>query len=58
MASAKKSPIVLTPVRGVQRELEFLYARRYAIDSLIDSLQAYNRARTAKAAEPRKRKTA
>jgi hypothetical protein len=57
MSSAKKSPIVLTPIRGVRRELEFLYARRYAIDSLIESLETYDRYR-AKDIDGRKRKSA
>jgi hypothetical protein len=58
MSVGKKSPIVLMPIRGMQRELKFLYARRYAIDSLIQSLEAYNRARTTKVVDLRKRKTA
>jgi hypothetical protein len=32
MSTAKKPPTVLIPIRGVQRELEFLYAKRYAVD--------------------------
>jgi len=44
MLSAKKaSP--LKPVRDYQRELEYLYARKSAIDSLIASLEEYDRYR-------------
>ena len=57
MSTPKKPPTVLIPIRGVQRELEFLYAKRYAVDSLIESLQAYDRYR-AKTSDVRKRKTA
>jgi hypothetical protein len=59
MVCGKKAAIVLTltPIGGVRRDLEKLYARRAAIDALIESLQVYDRYR-AKSADSRKRKTA
>ena len=43
----KKAPHTLSYAshRGYERELQLLYARRSAIDSLIASLQNYNRFR-------------
>jgi hypothetical protein len=56
MIVKKASPgVSLTP--QPQKELEFLYARRTAIDTLIQSLEQYDRFR-AKAEEIRKLKTA
>jgi hypothetical protein len=37
--------------RGYERELQLLYARRSAIDSLIASLQNYDRYRASRPAE-------
>jgi hypothetical protein len=52
---AKKPPVALP--RTYKSELEYLYARRMAIDALIESLEDYDRSRS-KRLEVRKRKTA
>ena len=36
-------PTVLPPARGMRKELQDLYARRSAIDDLIQSLEEYDR---------------
>ena len=36
-------PTVLPPDRGMRKELQDLYARRSAIDDLIQSLEEYDR---------------
>jgi len=41
--SLKNLPVILVPARNPQKELEYLYARRCAIDDLIDSLEKYDR---------------
>ena len=38
-------PTVLPPARGVRKELQHLYARRSTIDTLIQSLEDYDRFR-------------
>jgi len=43
MVSAKKTMVTLNPIRNYQRELDKLYARRSAIDTLIASLEEYDR---------------
>ena len=43
MLSQKKVPISLIPSRSLKKELDYLYARRSAIDTLIESLQDYTR---------------
>jgi hypothetical protein len=53
----KKSSPTLTPRPQNQKELQFLYARRTAIDTLIQSLECYDRFR-ARSEEIRKQKTA
>ena len=58
----KKSPVTsitqpVLPLRGFGRQLQDLYARRSAIETLIASLEDYERFR-AKRFDPRKRKTA
>ena len=53
----KKASPKLKLVAAPQKQLEFLYARRMAIDSLIQSLEEYDRYR-AKKEILRKRKTA
>ena len=40
-----KKQVGPTPVREFRKELEYLYARRTAVDSLIQSLEEYNRFR-------------
>jgi hypothetical protein len=46
-----------TPDRDIKKELQFLYWRRSAVDSLIRSLEQYNLSRP-KAVEIRKRRIA
>jgi hypothetical protein len=58
----KKSPATaitaaVLPIRGFDRQLQDLYARRSAIESLIRSLEEYECSRV-KRLELRKRKTA
>ena len=57
MQSVKKPSAPLPPLRGMRRELQYLYARRSTIDALIESLQQYERY-SAKNADARKRKLA
>jgi hypothetical protein len=45
MLPGKKAPLTLNLTPNYQRELEYLYARRSAIDSVIASLEAYDRYR-------------
>jgi len=52
---AKKAPT--SPTRTARKELEYLYARRTAINELIQSLEHYDRFRALRLAEP-KRKSA
>ena len=47
MLSAKKNPVTFQSPRNYERELEYLYARKSAIDSLIASLEQYDRYREA-----------
>ena len=54
---ANKAHSSAVPDRTYRKELEYLYARRSAIDTLIESLEEYNRFRSARAA-PQDRKTA
>jgi hypothetical protein len=53
----KKPLPSISPGRVYRKELEYLHARRSAIDILIQSLEEYDRFR-AKRMEYRKRKTA
>jgi hypothetical protein len=57
MIVKKASPGLSVTPKPPQKELQFLYARRTAIDTLIQSLEQYDRFR-AKAEEIRKLKTA
>ena len=57
MIVRKASPGVSFTAQPPKNELQFLYARRTAIDTLIQSLEQYDRFR-AKAEEIRKLKTA
>lgn len=57
MLPPKKTPVVITPARIAIKNLEHLYAKRVAIDALIQSLEEYNRFRV-KRATLDKRKTA
>jgi hypothetical protein len=54
---AKKGLSPTSPSRMNRKELDYLYARRSAIDSLIQSLEEYNRFRARQLEEP-KRKSA
>jgi hypothetical protein len=54
---AKKVSNPTSPARINRKELEYLYARRSAIDSLIQSLEEYDRFR-ARRLEVMKRKSA
>ncbi len=54
---AKKVIPMCAPVVAYRQELEYLYARRSAIDSVIESLAEYDRFRQAPA-EDSKRRTA
>ena len=54
---AKKEPRSSSPNRGYRKELDYLYARKSAIDALIESLEDYDRFR-AKPATNRKLKMA
>jgi hypothetical protein len=42
---AKKEIPASSPVHAYRKELKYLYARRLAIDSLIESLEEYDRFR-------------
>ena len=45
---AETRPAVLPPVRGIRRELEYLYARRSTVSALIQSLEEYDRIRASR----------
>ena len=53
----KKGASPPSPTRQNRKELEYLYARRTAINTLIQSLEEYDRFR-ARRTEEQKRKTA
>jgi hypothetical protein len=57
MFLAKKPLARRETSRTFRKHLEYLYARRSAIDALIESLQSYEQFRP-KQAEPRRRKSA
>ena len=57
MLGKKGSVTTTSPARLNRKELEYLYARRSALDSLIQSLVEYDRFRTRRL-ELTKRKTA
>jgi len=52
---AKKGLSPTSPARTNRKELEYLYARRTAIDSLIQSLEEYDRFRTRRFEEPKQK---
>jgi len=58
MSCAKKPTTRANSAQVLRKELEFLYARRSAIDALIESLESYNRSRAKTGVELRKRKSA
>jgi hypothetical protein len=43
MLPEKKNQAQASPAQGIEQELRVLYARRSAIDTLIRSLEAYDR---------------
>ncbi len=57
MPTVKKASLALVPNRELKKELEHLYARRSALDALIQSLEDYNRWRIQRIAN-QKRQTA
>ncbi len=57
MPLAKKAAIALVPGRNVRKELEILYARRSAVNAVIESLEGYQQLRRTQPVEGR-RKTA
>jgi hypothetical protein len=57
MSIRKKRLVAVTPVRSLALELEFLYARRSALDDLIESLEDYARFKASQASNT-KRKSA
>ena len=57
MPLAKRSPVAMVPSRNLKKTLEHLYARRSAVDTLIQSLEVYDRFR-AQRVENEKRQTA
>ena len=59
MLSAKKRSLDAYPATSVsyRKRLDYLYARRSTIDTLIESLMAYELSRT-KVTETRRRKSA
>jgi hypothetical protein len=48
MLSEGKQTVTPDPVLDYEKQLEYLYARRSAIDALIESLEAYDRYRAAR----------
>jgi hypothetical protein len=57
MTPARKMPVKFQATQDYRRELALLYARKSALDSLIASLEVYDRYR-APAPASRERKTA
>jgi hypothetical protein len=57
MSLAKKPMARVETTHAFKKHLEYLYARRSAIDALIDSLQAYEQFRQ-KQDDNRRRRTA
>ncbi len=57
MPLAKKAALTLVLPRNIKKELEILYARRSAVDAVIESLEDYHRLRV-RQAETSKRRTA
>jgi hypothetical protein len=55
MLPRKKVPVEIGPSRLSQKQLEDLYARRSAIDALIASLEEYNRFRSTRIVEDKRK---
>jgi hypothetical protein len=58
MFCTKKPTTRANTTRVLRKELECLYARRSAIDALIQSLESYNQSRARTLVELRKRRSA
>jgi hypothetical protein len=58
MLSANNTTMTLKPISNYKRELEQLYARRSAIDTLISSLEEYDRYKAAAPTRLGQRKSA
>jgi hypothetical protein len=58
MFAKKMPPVQAAAGRSYRKELEYLYARRSAVDALIQSLQDYDRFRAPSPGAPMKRKLA
>ena len=57
MFAKKPASPAPSPDHGYKKELEYLHARKSALDSLIQSLEDYNRFRSTRT-DDRKRETA
>ncbi len=55
MPLVKKAVLPLVLPRNVKKELEILYARRSAVDAVIESLEDYHRLRVKQVTGPRRR---
>ena len=49
-----KKVLSASSVRAYRKELEYLYARRSAVDNLIESLEDYDRFRETRTAESKR----
>lgn len=58
MLAKKELPPSSPAPLAYRKELEYLYARRLAIDVLIESLQDYNRFRAIRTSERQQQQTA
>jgi hypothetical protein len=56
--TASPRPTKVVPIRGYGLQLESLYARRSAVDALIQSLESYQRYRAHRQEQQRESKTA
>jgi hypothetical protein len=58
MPSAKKPVVRVESTHAFKKHLDYLYARRSAIDVLIESLRAYEQFQMSIKQDPRRRRTA
>jgi len=58
MLASKRAPISFDLARSLKQELDHLYARRLAIDTLIESLEEYSRFKDNRAVRLEKLKSA
>ncbi len=54
MPLAKKAVLPFVPIRKFKKELEILYARRSAVEAVIQSLEDYNRLRLRQGEGPKR----